>query len=66
MISAEQKLELVNLIEKKLFEFEGYKSCLNCFAFNEEKETCGIAGHVRPPARVIAQGCEQWDEDIPF
>lgn len=44
-----------------------YRSCLNCEHFDElNGELCKLA-KARPPARVIAYGCEQWcDMEIPF
>lgn len=39
--------------------------CPNCEHFNADSEHCQIAGQ-RPPARVIANGCEQFEEFIPF
>lgn len=40
----------------------GYlQTCLNCTKFEEEKEVCTLAG-ARPPARVIAFGCEAFVE----
>lgn len=44
-----------------------YQSCLNCDNFIEKTEICKLANQ-RPPAKVIAYGCPQWDdkEDIPF
>lgn len=43
-----------------------YKSCLNCENFNEEKEICKKYNQ-RPPARVIAYACKDWDDlEIPF
>lgn len=41
------------------------QTCLTCDMFNEETETCSKYA-VRPPARVIAYGCEHYVEDIPF
>ena len=42
-------------------------SCLSCKAFTESAELCGKFGS-RPPARIIAFGCEHYkDSDtIPF
>lgn len=42
-------------------------SCINCHFFNEADEICRRANS-RPPARIIALGCEQWSDldDIPF
>lgn len=44
-----------------------YQSCINCEHFDElNGEICKLA-KARPPARVIAYGCEQWcDMEIPF
>jgi hypothetical protein len=50
--------------------------CLTCVHFNERgstyappgptpAETCTLY-NVRPPARVIAYGCESWEDGIPF
>lgn len=66
MISPTQHSELMKVLIKQLEDMGVYKSCINCYAFNESKETCSVAGNIRPPARVIATGCESWDEDIPF
>jgi len=43
-------------------------SCLSCDHFNEREETCSKANDQRPPARVIAFGCEKYqdNDDIPF
>lgn len=41
------------------------RSCLTCCHFSESDEICLLAKQ-RPPARVIAYGCEQYEDDIPF
>lgn len=41
------------------------RSCITCADFEESSELCFKAGR-RPPAKVIAQGCEEYNEDIPF
>lgn len=42
------------------------RTCVNCHHFDEQLEICKLAG-ARPPARVIAFGCERFDpDDIPF
>lgn len=44
------------------------KSCITCDNFEEETETCKKF-NARPPARIIAIGCgdyENINEDIPF
>ena len=45
-----------------------YKSCMNCINFNEQREGCSLANWQRPPARVIAYGCPQWEDidEVPF
>lgn len=42
-----------------------FRSCLTCQRFTEATELCGLAS-VRPPARVIAQGCSSYFEVPPF
>lgn len=41
------------------------RTCLNCTHFDEPREICNIACK-RPPARVIACGCELHEERPPF
>lgn len=41
------------------------KTCISCTFFDETKEQCKLNG-LRPPARIIAYGCEYHDEPIPF
>lgn len=41
------------------------KTCVNCLHFQQDVEICSLA-QVRPPAKIIAAGCEKHDEDIPF
>lgn len=47
----------------------GLRTCVTCCYFNQEPETCRISDDRRPPAKVIAYGCEKYSdlfEDIPF
>lgn len=39
-------------------------TCVNCLRWDEQSETCTL-WLARPPARVIAFGCEKFD-DMPF
>ena len=39
---------------------ERLPTCLNCFHFTEGSELCDLA-KARPPARVIAFGCKEFD-----
>lgn len=41
------------------------KSCLTCDHFDQAKELCNL-NHKRPPARIIAFGCECFEDEIPF
>ena len=54
---------IINVLDKNL------RSCLNCNYFSVEKEMCWKYNQ-RPPAKVIAKGCDAWIEydgsDIPF
>lgn len=40
-------------------------TCLNCEHFDEPREICNLVSK-RPPARVIACGCNAHKERIPF
>lgn len=40
-------------------------TCVVCDNFNQGKELCQLNG-LRPPARIIAFGCECFQNDIPF
>ena len=42
----------------------GRITCVHCMHFTAQ-ETCALAG-MRPPATVIAFGCNQFDPKIPF
>lgn len=41
------------------------KTCVNCANFVEKTEICTLAKQ-RPPARIIAFGCEKYEDEIPF
>jgi hypothetical protein len=42
-------------------------SCINCLFFTEQTEICKRY-NARPPARIIAMSCKDWDDknDVPF
>lgn len=45
------------------------RCCPNCFFFNKQLELCGCKNvNARPPARIIAFGCDEYmgTEEIPF
>lgn len=40
-------------------------TCITCDNFNEKTEICKLAG-VRPPAKVIVNGCSSYEGVVPF
>lgn len=49
------------------------RTCVNCSYFEQKRELCQHVsalekkeGGLRPPARVIAFGCGQFDAKVPF
>lgn len=67
MITYEERQHLHNLLDEMLNDLTSHlnKSCVNCDHFNTSQELCGLVDE-RPPAKVIAQGCEQWVKEVPF
>lgn len=41
------------------------RTCLNCENFLEESELCSL-NNKRPPAQIIARGCECHADKVPF
>jgi hypothetical protein len=65
----DMRASLDNIISNLLEDVDPiYKSCLTCINFSEQREGCSLANYQRPPARVIAYGCPQWEDvdEIPF
>lgn len=53
-------------LAKKLHDDKLIASCCTCENFDPKLEMCRLAGQ-RPPAQIIAYGCEQWvDVNLPF
>lgn len=65
------RLKVVDEIAKQLGVYLGAhleemtRCCPNCVHFKPGNEECGLVG-ARPPARVIAFGCEKYEDEIPF
>ena len=67
------KLELSaaasNSVYRVLEDMQNYpfKTCLKCDHFNEKDELCKLV-NMRPPAKIIAFGCDKYADDdwIPF
>lgn len=57
--------QLVRSIMEMVQRAKIYRSCVACTKFDEPSETCTLYQQ-RPPARVIAMGCESFEEDPPF
>lgn len=41
------------------------RNCLNCEHFSPSREIC-TRWDQRPPAHIIARGCPDWEQEIPF
>jgi len=70
-MNSEQRGEIFNNIARHLgevvkTELEACtRSCLTCDRFDEPNEICNKYGG-RPPARVIAFGCDGYEDKVPF
>lgn len=42
------------------------RSCINCHHWNHTTEICTMYGNARPPAKIIARGCDGHSKAIPF
>jgi hypothetical protein len=42
------------------------RTCLTCDHFEQAKELCQFHNYMRPPARIIAFGCSDYVNEIPF
>jgi hypothetical protein len=64
-LTTAQLTETKRALTLRLIQAEVITTCLNCNDFAEGTEVC-LRHHVRPPAAVIASGCEDWLPDVPF
>jgi hypothetical protein len=47
----------------------GLRTCVTCEHFDKDNETCKLTEGLRPPATVIAHGCDRFiheHDNIPF
>lgn len=47
----------------------GLRTCITCDKFDSATETCKRTDNMRPPARIIAYGCDEYVylfDEIPF
>jgi len=58
---------LADLIQPAIIDAleKATKSCVTCDNFDQAGEKCKL-NNLRPPARIIAFGCECFQDDIPF
>lgn len=70
------RMVVVDEIARRLGQYLGNhleemtRCCVNCVHWRQGPperpiEQCGLA-NARPPARVIAFGCEKYEDEIPF
>lgn len=53
-------------IKRMIDDSEILRSCINCHHWNHQQEICTMYGNARPPARIIARGCQGHSKAIPF
>lgn len=67
-LKREIDIELFAAKASRLFADEIRKlhvNCVVCENFDKRSETCNL-NKLRPPAEIIAYGCEMFIEEIPF
>lgn len=62
-INVQRKHQIHNEVKRAL------RTCVTCEQFDKDNETCKLTENLRPPANVIAYGCDKYQfefDDIPF
>ncbi len=62
------RARVYNSVEIEMEKINIYRNCMNCINFREyQGEVCGLVMK-RPPAKIIVNSCEQWEDkdEIPF
>lgn len=65
---------IVDSVVKDVFDQlrASIKTCVHCTKFNEKTELCSEPRNLptpqplRPPARIIAFGCDYFEDKVPF
>lgn len=57
--------QVVERITKMMHAARLIRSCMTCDHLDEPTEMCKLY-QMRPPARVIAYGCQSWTDGLPF
>lgn len=61
----QKTIDFTRRIHELVAEARLYRTCVTCQHFTESTEVCGLYS-ARPPARVIASGCDQYTQVPPF
>jgi len=62
----EELKNLLNNVLTAMYNQGAFRSCLNCEHWKEDDEVCRVAGFKRPPAKIIAYGCDAHKDVTPF
>lgn len=66
MTKYNSKIEELAYMAKALqILFQAAPACINCEHWTEATEQCKRF-NCRPPAKIIARGCPDWESQIPF
>lgn len=60
-----QLVEIADMLVELLHTRGVLRSCPDCDAWDSRQEMCAKY-QARPPAQIIAKGCEEFEPSIPF